>query len=91
MITSLRSIDSKAIEKVKTSFINKTNVFVDEIELSHEPFTHCIIKNLLHVDGTSFFNDLREEINKKLKFMLKNNDLYKFKQVKINFNLRVLI
>lgn len=43
-----------------------------------EPFTHGVIRNL--VTDLSFIDDLKNDIKSKLKYLEKNNDLYKFHQ-----------
>jgi hypothetical protein len=56
---------------------------VKGVSLFHEPFTHCVINDL--VSDTGFVNDLNNQILEKLKYREKNNDLYKFHQVIVYF------
>lgn len=51
------------------------------VSIFHEPFTHCIINDLITDD--SFLENLTREMNNKLKYKKKNNDLYKFHQVRV--------
>lgn len=52
---------------------------IQGVTLNHEPFTHCIVSDL--VADENFINELNKEVKSKLKFAQKNNDLYKFHQV----------
>ncbi|XP_059099448.1 prolyl 3-hydroxylase OGFOD1-like [Tigriopus californicus] len=49
-----------------------------QVELSHEPFTYCAIKNFVQ-SPKSLLEDLTQELND-LQMTEKNNDLYKFHQ-----------
>ena len=76
----LRKFDPKLIEQLNDCYKNK-KPFTSQnkgIELYHEPFTHCIISDLLVKED--FVNDLKKEMMSKLKYAQKNNDLYKFHQ-----------
>ena len=54
------------------------------MHIFHEPFTHCVINDL--ITDANFVNELTIDAKSKLKFNKKNNDLYKFQQVRRHFN-----
>ena len=78
----LRKFEPGLVDKLQHAFQAKETV-VDKqngVGLYQEPFTHCVFSDFL-ADET-FANDLYKEVKSKLKFAQKNNDLYKFKQVR---------
>ena len=81
-VDPLRILDTSTIEKLHNAYLTKEIVCDDlnGVSLFHEPFTHCILSDFL--SDKTFENNLYKEIKSKLKFAQKNNDLYKFKQVK---------
>jgi Rps23 Pro-64 3,4-dihydroxylase Tpa1-like proline 4-hydroxylase len=74
----LRKFDNTLIDQFNDAYLNKKNLDLNGITLTHEPFTHCVISDL--VDDKQFVQELVKEMKSKLKFIQKNNDLYKFKQ-----------
>ena len=52
------------------------------------PFKHCIIRNF--VKDEDYLEHLRKELFQ-LQFIEKSNDLYKFKQVFVNFLLKFYV
>lgn len=80
-VNLLREFDDTIIEKLQQSYLKKSKIDdLNGISISHEPFTHCVIQNL--VSDPKFVNELSSEILSKLKYQKKNNDLYQFNQVK---------
>ncbi|RNA13777.1 prolyl 3-hydroxylase OGFOD1 [Brachionus plicatilis] len=78
-INLLREFDDTIINKLQESYAKKTKIDdLKGITISHEPFTHCVIQNL--VSDPSFVSELNSEIQSKLKYHKKNNDLYQFHQ-----------
>lgn len=61
------------------NFWTELTKFYVGVSIFHEPFTHCVIRDL--ITNNDFINDLRKELQTKLKYKQKNNDLYKFHQV----------
>ncbi|CAF0908772.1 unnamed protein product [Brachionus calyciflorus] len=77
----LRNFDNFIINQLKESYKTKSDITnLKGVSLFHEPFTHCVINDL--VSDSNFVNDLNAEIVAKLKYHEKNNDLYKFHQTK---------
>jgi hypothetical protein len=60
--------------------------FIEVLKLEHEPFSYCIIDDfLLDKTNDQFCSQLTNELGN-IKLNQKNNDLYKFQQVrKLNF------
>ena len=78
----LRQYDTTTIDQLRTAYINKETIENSNgVSLFHEPFTHCVLSDFL--TDKVYANELYKEVKSKLKFAQKNNDLYKFKQVKI--------
>ena len=76
----LRVYEPIVVDKLRNAFLNKETVQnLSGVNLFHEPFTHCVFTDF--VEDKTFENDLYKEVKSKLKFVQKNNDLYKFKQV----------
>lgn len=81
-VNLLREFDDSVIQILQDSFINKTKIDdLKGISVSHYPFTHCVIQNL--ISDSSFVDELNSEILNKLKYRKKNNDLYQFHQVNL--------
>ncbi len=87
--TSRLPIDEKGFcAKKKTKilyiYIFFFNKFLQVVRLEHEPFSYCIIDDfLLDKNLDQFCNQLSIELNN-IKLNQKNNDLYKFQQVRKN-------
>jgi len=82
-INLIREFNDSFINQVKNAYLNKKTVDKSNnnnngIELFQSPFPHGIISDLI-ID-TEFLNDLKAEMKSKLKYLQKNNDLYKFHQ-----------
>jgi hypothetical protein len=77
----MRQIDSTSIDRIRNAYHQKKDILqnINGINLYHEPFTHCVIDNL--IDNNDFINEMKKDIKSKLKYFQKNNDLYKFHQV----------
>ena len=76
----LRTFEESVIDQLTESYKTKVDLAnIKGVSLYHEPFTHCVINDL--VSDSDFVNDLNAEIIEKLKYRQKNNDLYKFHQV----------
>lgn len=77
----LRSFDQSLIDELKNSYANKSDIDRNQgVSIFHEPFTHCIINNVITDNNDEFLANLVSEMNTKLKYKKKNNDLYKFHQ-----------
>jgi prolyl 3-hydroxylase /prolyl 3,4-dihydroxylase len=78
MSNLLKKITQETIEALNESYkTHKELIDLDGISLYHEPYTHCIIDNLLN--NEQFQQELKQQLLE-LKFKKKNNDLYKFCQ-----------
>lgn len=79
-VNLLREFDDSIVQVLQDSYIKKTKIDnLNGISVSHDPFTHCVIQNL--ITDSSFVDQLSSEILSKLKYRKKNNDLYQFHQV----------
>lgn len=76
----VRHFNPDVISSARASFESKEGSCIEDgIQLFHEPYTHCVLSNV--VTDSSFITELRNECKTKLKYIEKNNDLYKFHQV----------
>jgi hypothetical protein len=82
--TNQLPIDEKGLyTKIKFDFLLKS--FLQGVRLEHEPFSYCIIDDFVadrNID--QFCTQLINELSN-IKLNQKNNDLYKFQQVKYYF------
>lgn len=78
MAKLLKEISQETIKTLNDAYKERKELKdLNGISLYHEPYTHCIVDNLLN--NQQFQQELKQELLE-LKFKKKNNDLYKFHQ-----------
>lgn len=76
----IRHFNTDVISSARASFDSKLKSCIEDgIQLFHEPYTHCVLSDV--VTDLGFITELKNECKTKLKYIEKNNDLYKFHQV----------